>query len=387
MSLTIDPLLTEHQQQLVSGLGDLCARELDEGELAELDSRGEFPHSVMTALANAGWASLPVAETAGGGGASAADLAVVHEELGRHSLVIGQAYFSLWVLGAEAVERLGTEQQRATWLPAIAERGANVAFALTEPSSGSDAAALTTRAVLADEHYVVDGQKVFITGAAVADTIVTAVRTTKSDRKHEGITLLMIDPKTPGVSVRKLSKIGIRSIDLCEVFFASARVPATSVLGTVDQGWSAMVPGLAKERLYLAALSVGAMRDLVDRCVQHSVVRTSFGKPLGSHQMIAEKIVEMKVAVESGRCLVKHAAALVDANHPDAVTAASVAKLAATRAYVSACRDAVQVFGGYGFTDEYAVSRHYRDCKYLEIGGGSSEIQTIVIARSLGLRV
>ena len=383
----MDPMLTEHQRTLVSGVNALCGRLLSDSLLADLDAASEYPTLVMDALVEGGWSSLPVAEAAGGAAASAADLAVVQEELARHSLVLGQAYFSLWVLGAEAIDRLGTDRQRDLWLPAIAEKGAKVAFALTEPGSGSDAAALITSATADGDELVVNGQKVFITGAAVADTIITAVRTTRGDSKHDGITLLLLDPRLPGVKVRKLTKIGIRALDLCEIFLDDVHVPRHAVLGELDGGWPALIPGLAQERLYLAALSVGAMRDVTERCSEHALVRSTFGKPLSSHQLVADKIIEMRVAIDRCRGLVKQAAALVDLGHPDAITAASVAKLEATRSYVSACREAVQVFGAYGFTDELAVSRHYRDCKYLEIGGGSSEIQKIVIGRSMGFRL
>jgi len=387
LTTTADPLLTEHQRALVDGVGTLCGRLISDELLADLDARSDFPYAVMDALIDGGWSSLPVNAAAGGGAGTAADLAVVHEELARHSLVVGQAYFSLWVLGAEAIDRLGDDRQRELWLPAIADKGAKVAFALTEPGSGSDAAALSTKASSDGDELVVNGQKVFITGAALADTIITAVRTSSGESKHDGITLLMIDPALPGVTVRKLTKMGIRALDLCEVFFEDVRVPRSAVLGTIDGGWSALMPGLAKERVYLAALAVGAMRDVAERCSEHALVRTAFGRPLSSHQLLADKIIEMRVAIDRCRGLVKQAASLVDMDHPSAVTAASVAKLEASRSYVSVCREAVQVFGGYGFTEEHAVSRHYRDCKYLEIGGGSSEIQKIVIGRSMGFRL
>jgi butyryl-CoA dehydrogenase len=139
--------------------------------------------------------------------------------------------------------------------------------------------------------------------------------------------------------------------------------------------------------MLLAALSVGALRDLLDRCLEHAQARTSFGKPIASHQLIADKLVEMRVAIEASRQLTLRAADAIDANDQDASSIAAVAKLYATRAYCGATREAVQIFGGYGFTDEYPVSRHYRDCKYLEIGGGTSEILKIVIARSLGIQL
>jgi alkylation response protein AidB-like acyl-CoA dehydrogenase len=379
-------LLTEDQQSMVEAIDQICSKFVTDEYSAELDREARYPYEIMDALAEAGWASLPVSAEAGGGGGSARDLVVVHEALARHNLVVGQAYFSLWVLGAEAIERLGNAKQKAEWLERV-QQGARIAFALTEPGSGSDAAALRTSAVREGDDFVVTGSKVFITGAAVADTIITAVRTSREGRKHDGITLLMIDPATPGVEVRKISKMGLKGIDLCEVFFTEALVPASAVLGEVDGGWKGVIPGLAKERLLLAALSVGALRDLLARCMEYAQTRTTFGKPIAGHQLIADKLVEMCVAIEAARALTLRAADLVDEDDPTAADVAAMAKLFATRAYVEATGEAVQIFGGYGFSDEYPVSRHYRDCKYLEIGGGTSEIQKIVIARSMGIRL
>lgn len=376
-------LLTEDQRAMVEAIDQICTKLVTDEYSARLDREERYPYEVMDALAEAGWAELPATVADGG---SARDLVVVHEALARHNLVVGQAYFSMWVLGAEAIHRLGTAEQQKDWLPRIGA-GARVAFALTEPGSGSDAAAVRTSAVRQGDEFVVSGSKVFITGAAVSDVIVTAVRTAKGDRKHEGITLVMIDPATAGVELRKIPKMGLKGIDLCEVFFTDARVPASAVLGEVDGGWRGVTPGLAKERLLLAALSVGALRDVLGRCLDHAQARVAFGKPIAGHQFIADKLVEMRVAIETAQALTLRAADLVDEGDPAAPDVAAMAKLVATRAYVSATREAVQIFGGYGFSDEYPVSRHYRDCKYLEIGGGTSEIQKIVIARSMGIRL
>jgi alkylation response protein AidB-like acyl-CoA dehydrogenase len=380
------PVLTDEQRAMVQAIDQICSALVTDEYSAELDADARYPHEVMNALAAGGWASLAISEHEGGGGATARDLVVVHEALARHNLAIGQAYFSMWVLGAEAIERLGGADQKSEWLPRI-QAGDRVAFALTEPGSGSDAAALRTVAVRDGDGFVVTGSKVFITGAAVADIIITAVRTSKEGSKHDGITLLMIDPASPGVEIRKIKKMGLRSIDLCEVFLTEVRVPSSSVLGDVDHGWEGVTPGLVKERMLLAALSVGALQDLLDRCLAYATDRETFGKPIAGHQLIADKLVEMRVALESARAITLHAAELADEEHPSAVDVASMAKLLATRAYVTATREAVQIFGGYGFSDEYPVSRHYRDCKYLEIGGGTSEIQKIVIARSMGIRL
>jgi len=377
--------LSSEHEAIVKSIDALAAAHITPAHCEEWDKNKRYPHEAMAALAASSWSRLPVSERYGGADASALDLVVLHEALARHSLAVAQAYYSLWVLGAEAIARLGTDEQRAQWLPRLADGAVKVAFALTEPGSGSDASALRTQAHDRGDTLVISGQKVFITGAQVADTIVTAVRTRRADRPQQGISLVMIDPATPGVTTRPLDKVGLRALDLCEVFLDDVVVPVANILGTRDGAWRDLRAGLAKERLFLAAICAGALFDLVGRAVDHATTRTAFGGTIGSHQMVAERIVRMRLAADASAAVVREAAALVDNGDEKAASAASAAKLYASEAYVSAARDAVQVFGGYGFTEDYPVARHYRDCKYLEIGGGTSEIQTIVIARAMGL--
>ncbi|WP_246272014.1 acyl-CoA dehydrogenase family protein [Amycolatopsis acididurans] len=377
--------LDSEHRAIVKSLDALAASHITSEQCADWDERGAYPHEAMDALAAGSWARLPVPESYGGAGASALDLAVVHEALARHSLAVAQSYYSLWVLGAEAINRLGTEQQRAHWLPLLADGRARIAFALTEPGSGSDASAMRTRATVTNGGFSVTGQKVFITGAKVADRIITAVRTKTGERPQDGITLLMIDPNSSGVTIRPLRKVGLRALDLCEVFFDDVPASEADIVGPRHDAWRALRAGLSKERLFLAAISAGALFDLVGRTLEHARTRTTFGKTIGSHQLVAEKIVRMRLAADAAAAMVKEAAVAVDLGDRDAAATASAAKMYASEAYVSAAREAVQIFGGYGFTEDYPVARHYRDCKYLEIGGGTSEIQTIVIARSMGL--
>jgi|SRR5580693_3273431 alkylation response protein AidB-like acyl-CoA dehydrogenase len=354
--------------------------------LDQCDREARYPREAMDALAAGGWSALPVPEEFGGAGASITALTTFHEALARHSLVVAQAYFSLWVLGADVLTRLGTPKQQEVWLPRINGGTGLIAFALTEPESGSDAAALRTSATRIDDGFRVSGQKVFITGAAVSDVIVTAVRTGDTKSKHAGISLLLIDPHREGVTIRPLSKLGIKALDLCEVYFDDVQVDREDVLGSEDHGWSELQPGLARERIFLAAIAAGGLRDIVERTLDYAKSRHSFGKPIGNHQLIAAKLVHMHIALQAATELIARAARLIESDHPDAPMAASVAKLFTTDAYVSAAREGIQVHGGYGYTDDYPLARHYRDAKYLEIGGGTSEIQTIVIARGLGLR-
>jgi alkylation response protein AidB-like acyl-CoA dehydrogenase len=377
--------LTDDQLAIVTAIDGLCSQHVTAKHCELWDRERAYPVDAMDALAANSWAALAVPPAYGGEGASAQDLCVVHMALARHSLAVAQAYYSLWVLGAEAISRLGTEEQRAQWLPRLAAGQARIAFALTEPGSGSDAAALSTRADADGDALVISGQKVFITGAAVADMIVTAVRTSSPGRKQDGLSLVMVDPRAAGLTIRPMDKIGLKAIDLCEVFYDNVRVPGTDVLGPLNGAWPALNAGLAKERLFLAAVCAGALFNLVDEVTTYAQNRKSFGVVIGSHQLIAAKIVRMRVAADASAGLVRNAAELLDSGHPLAAEAASVAKLFASEAYVSAARDGVQIFGGAGFTEDVPVARHYRDCKYLEIGGGTSEVQTIVIGRGMGL--
>ena len=366
-------MLNDALVELDRAVADLCRRELKPEYLRRCDEGKRYPLEAMNALAAGGFSSMAVSEEFGGAGNSSVEIATVLIALARHSLAVAQAYYSLWVLGAEAIARLGSAAQKEDWLPRIARGQAAVAFALTEPNSGSDASAVETSARFEDGAYVVSGQKLFITGAAVADVIITVVRTDRGAPPRDGLSLLLIDPRAAGVQIRKLEKMGLRALDLCEVFFDGVVVPKEDVLGAPGGAWSNLRAGFAAERTFLAAICVGALQDLIQLCTDHATSRRAFGKPIGQFQMVGQKIVDMRVAAQAGRLLTLESAAAMDAGKPSMVDAA-IAKLFASEAYVAATRDAVQVFGGYGFTEEYPVARHYRDAKYLEIGGGTSEV-------------
>ena len=202
--------------------------------------------------------------------------------------------------------------------------------------------------------------------------------------RREGLSLLLIDAGAAGVSVRPLSKLGLRAIDLSEVFLADVEVPAERLLGPLDHGWSSLRRQLNLERALLAAICVGAMEDVLAAASEYAKDRVAFGQPISRFQLIAEKLVEMHVSTEAAGLLVDNAAVAIDAGGSGEVEAAA-AKLYASEAYASAAREGVQVLGGYGYTNEYPLARHYRDSKYMEIGGGTSEIQKVIIARSMGL--
>jgi alkylation response protein AidB-like acyl-CoA dehydrogenase len=374
----------DQQRAMADAIEQLCRAHASDAEIAGWDAEKRFPKEAMRALATAGWAGLLVPRDYGGAGGTMTDLVCVHRSLAKRSLALAQAFYSLWVLAAELINRIGDRSQRNRWLPSLARGELYIAFALTEPGSGSDAAALRTTARRVDNRFVVDGQKVFITGAVVADAIVTVARTDPPGNTKSGLSLLMIDRSLPGVTVRPMAKLGLHALDLCEVFLDGVEVGVENLLGPIDEGWAVLRSGLAIERLLLAALSVGATADVLARSCTYACQREAFGRPIGAFQLVLDKLVEMRLALEAGDLLTWRAARSIDGGRTADVEA-SLAKLHATRSYVDATREGTQIFGGYGFSDEYPMARHYRDSKYLEIGGGTSEIQKVIIGRSMGL--
>ncbi len=371
----------ERRRSLSEAVDDLCRRHVTPEYVRRCDEDQRYPQEAMDRLAEAGWAELATAT----GPERVTDLAVVEMALAHHSLAVAQAYYSLWVLGADMIARQGSEGQRSEWLPRLAAGKAKIAFSLTEPGSGSDAAALKTAAREDGDDFVVDGQKVFTTGAGVADVIIVVARTDPAADRHAGLSMLLLDPGLPGVRLNRLSKLGLRPLDLCEVFLADVRVPASALLGSRGEAWAALGGGLALERTLLAAICVGALEQVLEVARAHARERQAFGRPIGSFQLVSAKLADIKVALEASRLLTLQAAAAADRDDPEAPVLAAIAKLHASESYVDGARQALQVLGGYGFTEDYPLARHYRDAKFMEIGGGTSEIQRVIIARSLGL--
>jgi alkylation response protein AidB-like acyl-CoA dehydrogenase len=376
----------ETQRAVITTLEKLCQIGIPQSYIDECDANGNYPQRAMDELALNGWSALAVPEEYGGTAASCVDLVAVQMTLAHHALCVAQAYYSLWVLPAELIARVGTRDQQEAWLPRIASGEAKIAFALTEPDSGSDAAKIRTRMITnGDDSVQISGQKVFTSGAAVADLIITVVRSSESSETQGGLSLVMVDPASPGVEVKPIRKMGLKPLDLCEVYFDDVKVDKGAVLGPKGEAWRALQPTLTRERALLAAICTGALRDVLELSSDYARTREAFGQPISQFQMIADKIVQIRLKSEAAELLTLRAAGSIDAGLPQSRTDAALAKLFASTAYVDAAREGVQIFGGYGYSDEYRISRHYRDSKYLEIGGGTSEILKVIIARSMNL--
>jgi len=371
-------------------------REFAEAEIAphvaQWDKDHHFPVDLVKKMGDLGLFGLTAPEEFGGAGGDFASLCVAIEELGRVDQSIGITLEAGVGLGISPILTYGTQGQKERWLPDLVAGQALAGFGLTEPGAGSDAGATKTKAVVDGDSWVVDGSKQFITnsGTDITSVVTVTARTGTRDNGTPEISAIMIPAGTPGFVVEApYDKLGWNISDTHPLSFDGARVPADHLLGERGRGYAQFLATLDDGRIAIAALAVGCIQACLDLTLQYAGERTTFGGPIGRKQGVAFQIADLAVMAEAGRELTYKAAALKDAGAPTGAVkqAASIAKLYTSEAAVSATRIATQVFGGYGFMEEYPVARFYRDAKILEIGEGTSEVQRMLIARGLGLPV
>ncbi len=345
-----------------------------------------FPADVVVAMGELGLFGLPFPEEYGGSGADFATLCLAIEELGRVDQSIAITLEAGVGLGANPIMQFGTEAQRQRWLPDLVAGRALGGFGLTEPDAGSDAGGTRTAAVLdeATNEWVINGEKAFITNSG---TSITSIVTVTARTGPGEISAIVVPAGTPGFIVQPpYRKMGWHASDTHGLTFSDCRVPAEHLLGQRGQGFRQFLAILDEGRVAIAALAVGVIQACLEQSVEYAKTRNAFGKAIGTNQAVAFACSDLAVMADAARALTYNAAWAKDKGRPFKQEAA-VAKLYATEAAVTATRMATQIFGGYGFMDETPVARHYRDAKILEIGEGTSEIQRLVIARSLGLPV
>jgi short/branched chain acyl-CoA dehydrogenase len=377
-------------------------REFAESEVAPHVARWDrehyFPTELIPKMGELGLFGLVVPEEFGGsvqpgsvGEPNFSSLCVAIEELGRIDQSIGITLSAGVGLGINPILTFGSQEQKQHWLPDLVAGRTLAGFGLTEPEAGSDAGATRTRAELVDGEWVINGAKAFITnsGASITSCVTVTARTGTSNGKPE-ISAIIVPSGTEGFTVQPpYDKLGWRISDTHGLVFDDCRVPEANLIGGRGSGFKQFLAILDDGRIAISALAVGLAQACLEESVRYAKQRTTFGKPIGARQAIAFAISDLAVAVEAARTLTYKAAWLKDAGRPagQVKQAAAIAKLYSTEAAVSATRIATQVFGGYGFMEEYPVARFYRDAKILEIGEGTSEVQRMVIARALGLPV
>jgi len=352
----------------------------------DMDREAKLPLDIVKQMGDLGLFGLPFPEKYGGQGADFLTLVIALEELARVDSSIAITLEAAVGLGANPIYRYGTEEQKQTWLVPMCRGEILGSFGLTEPGGGSDAGATRTTARLENGEWVVNGSKAFITnsGTEISKVCTITAVTGETDGGKE-ISSIIVPTGTRGFEVgASYRKLGWHASDTHELSFSDCRVPEENLLGERGRGFAQFLQTLDDGRIAIAALGVGLAQGCLDESVRYAKEREAFGRPIGAFQGLQFKIADMKVAVETARTYVYRAAWLRDQSRPYKAEA-SIAKLYATEIAVTCARDAVQVFGGYGFVDESPVARYYRDSKVLEIGEGTSEIQRVLIARDLGL--
>ncbi len=366
--------------------------------VAGWDRAHHFPTDLVRQLGELGLFGLTAPEEYGGAGEDGdfTSLCVAIEELGRVDQSIGITLEAGVGLGINPILTYGTEEQKQQWLPDLVAGQTLAGFGLTEPGAGSDAGATRTRAELVDGEWVVDGAKQFITNSGseitsvVAVTARTGTRTGADGAERAEISAILVPAGTPGFTAEKpYDKLGWHASDTHPLSFEDCRVPEANLLGERGRGYAQFLATLDDGRVAIAALAVGLVQGCLDLCLAYAGERQTFGGPIGRKQGVAFQIADLEVMLHAGRLLTYRAAALKDAGAPvkEFKQAAAIAKLYTSESAVTATRIATQVFGGYGFMEEYPVARFYRDAKILEIGEGTSEVQRMLIARGLGLPV
>lgn len=367
----------------------LC-REFAEAEItpfaAEWDAKSEFPLAVVKKMGSLGLLGLPFPEKYGGAGADYVAYSLAVMEIGRADASVGITMAAHVSLGSQPFFQFGTEKQKEQFLPPLARGEKLWAFGLTEPQAGSDAGATKTTAELRDAQWVINGTKCFITSGGTPITggvTITAVTGKDADGKSE-ISNIIVPQDTPGFTrAQPYKKMGWRASDTRELSFQNARVPEENLLGKRGRGYHQFLKILDAGRISVGALSVGLAQACYDAAAKYAKERIQFGQPIAKFQAISFQLVDMAVEIDLARTAVLKAAWLKDQGREFA-QASAMAKLFSGEVSRRCANAAVQIHGGYGFMDEYAVSRYWRDCKINEIGEGTNEVQRIVIARLLG---
>jgi alkylation response protein AidB-like acyl-CoA dehydrogenase len=381
----VDFGLTGEQEMLRATAREFVAEVCPAEKAKEWDEESALPPELFKGMADMGWFSLPFAEEDGGDGGGPVELILIAEELGRASFDVAMCYIGVLIPGI-TVFNWGSDAQRAFIREQVMTGRQRLAVALSEPDSGSDAAALRTSAHGRGDHFLVNGQKMWCTGAGLPDTtIATYVRTGPREPKHEGISLLLIDPQADGVEVRRTPTLARHILGTNEVFLSGVMVPRENLVGPQDKGWSVMLSNIELEKVIITGGYLGAAQATLDEMLAFAKTRHAFGRPVGTFQALAHAMADLQVEIDSARLLAYRAAWLLAQGKPCS-REGSMAKLKGSETYVAAARLGMQVCAAHGFSTESIMSFRYRESIVATISGGTSQVQRNGIARSMGLR-
>ncbi len=374
--------LTENQK-LIQDMMRKFAKEELEPKSADYDKSGEFPVDNIKKLAELGILGMVIPEQYGGAGFDFVSLAIAIEEISRACASTGVITAVHNSLVGYPILNWGNEEQKKRYLPKMATGEKLGAFGLTEPNAGSDPASLETSARLDGNYYILNGTKRFITNAGKAQVFIVIASTDKT-KGSKGISAFIVDRNSLGFSLGKHEDLmGLRATDNCELIFEDCKVPKENLLGQEGQGFKIALGLLDVSRIDIGAQATGIAQAALDKSIVYAKERKQFGRTIAEFELIQAKLAEMAMKIQAARLLTYNAAYLKDKGVPRFSQESSMAKLYAATIAVEVTREAVQIFGGYGYSKDYAVERYYREAKCMEIYEGTSEIQKIVIARNI----
>ncbi|ASA97099.1 MULTISPECIES: acyl-CoA dehydrogenase [Anoxybacillus] len=372
---------TEEQQMMRQMVREFAANEI--APFVEHMERGEFPRPILKKMAELGLMGITVPEQYGGAGMDFTSYIIAIHEISKVSATVGVILSVHASVGTNPILYFGTEEQKQKYVPKLASGEYLGAFCLTEPGAGSDAASLKTTAIRDGDHYVLNGSKVFITNGGEADTYIVFARTNPEEKGSKGVSAFIVEKHTPGLVIGKdEKKMGLHGSRTVQLSFEDMRVPAENLLGQEGDGFKIAMVNLDSGRIGIAAQSLGIAEAALEHATNYAKERIQFGKPIAEQQGVAFKLADMATNVEAAKLLV-YRAAFLRANGMPCGKEASMAKLFASKTAMENAIEAVQIFGGNGYTEDYPVERLFRDAKVCEIYEGTSEIQRLVISKHL----
>ncbi len=374
------------QKLLRESVRKLMATHANRDYVRAKDKAKAYPYELYDEWVKAGLLGIAFPEQYGGSGGSVVDLAICLEEIGYVSADFNMCYGGSMFCGITLLAK-GSEEQKAYWLPKIVSGERRFSISMSEPEAGSDVGAIRTRGERQGNGYVINGQKVWNTGAGARDnTMFVYLKTDPAAHYRKGMSLLLVDNDTAGVKLNKLDMLGRYCAGTYEVFFSDAKVGADRLVGEENKGWDCVMSGLQIERVVSAAGNCGSAQGVVDMAAAWARERKQFGRPIGTNQSIAHMIADMQTEVAAAKALTYQAAFKVAAGE-DALAEITMAKLFSSETYVKVANMGMQVMGGYGYSMEFDMQRHYRDCRSATIAAGSSQIQRNLVAGLMGLKV
>jgi alkylation response protein AidB-like acyl-CoA dehydrogenase len=373
---------TPEQQEWKDTLHAFMEKQVGREYTREHDASREFPAEAYQKIADNGWLGLLVPEELGGAAADPVSFAIFCEAIAKYSLDTAACIMTS-IFTANNIVAHGTPQQQDEHLPLFLKGERKFSISISEPQAGSDAAGVQTRAELDGDHWVLNGNKVWCSGAHLPGTVIAMLARTAPDR-HNGLSLFLIPNDTPGLDIRKMPTIVRKSLGTTEIFLTDVRIPATNIIGEVNHGWKYIGEHLDYERLALGASYVGNARTALDDTVAYTKERIAFGRPLASFQVLKHRMAEDETALTAARLLVFNAATKM-ARGERATKEVSMAKVYAAEVAFKIAFNGMQALGGYSQLPEYDMERYFREAKHGMVGGGANEIQRTIIAREMGL--